>query len=314
MSSENNGEASADNGAENKQAKEAALGLAGAIKGDDNDLLSDLKGRTRLLLKKLDDGDYGGASQLILKLNATRDESLYHEVGKLTRGLHNAIMDFHVDIGLHKDAFVGDQISEMADASSRLNYVITLTEDAANKTMDRVDECAPITLAMAEQAKSLQSEWSRLIKRDMQAEEFRDLYKRIDEFLGETADKSAQLNSCFTDILMAQGYQDLSGQVIKRVIALVQEVEGSLVRLVRVASNVEAVAGFVGSVGLNLTEGAAEVAEPKVAEPKVAEPKKAAAKAELNVKGEGPQVKAKSSDDVVTGQDEVDDLLSSLGF
>jgi chemotaxis protein CheZ len=97
------------------------------------------------------------------------------------------------------------------------------------------------------------------------------------------------LSEKFNSILMAQGFQDLTGQVIKKVIALVQEVEERLVDLVRVASQVEELTGLV-----------------KAVEQQPSEVNK--------IEAEGPQIKPEMRTDVVKGQDDVDDLLSSLGF
>lgn len=122
----------------------------------------------------------------------------------------------------------------------------------------------------------------------MEPSEFRELYKRIDTFLEQTTQSADVLSDKFNSILMAQGFQDLTGQVIKKVMALVQDVEERLVDLVRVASQVEELTGLVRAVD-----------QP---------PEK------NKIEAEGPQIKPEGRADVVKGQDDVDDLLSSLGF
>lgn len=265
-----------------------------------NAMTEDLRERTRELLRKLDEGDIGAANHLIRDLNTARDETLYLEVGRLTRGLHNAIRDFHLDIGLNGHSRVKNEISEIQDAASRLNYVINLTEDAANTTMDMVEAGGPIVQGLAEEASGLREDWAAYRQKTDSAPGQERLYERVDALLDRTVHDASSLHQRLNEILIAQGYQDLSGQVIKRVIALVNDVEQSLVRLVRLASNVEAVAGLSSQRrdGVQASAGTAAPAEPVD---------------DSALRAEGPQMK-NSKNNVVSGQDDVDDLLSSLGF
>lgn len=253
-----------------------------------------LRERTRELLRKLDEGDIGAANHLIRDLNTARDETLYLEVGRLTRGLHNAIRDFHLDIGLGGHSHVKNEISEIQDAASRLNYVINLTENAANTTMDMVEEGGPIVQGLAEEAGRLREDWVAFRQKREPVLGQEGLYERVDALLDRTVHDASSLHQRLNGILIAQGYQDLSGQVIKRVIALVNEVEQSLVRLVRLASSVEAVAGL----SVPRRDGVQSAAEPVD---------------NSALRAEGPQMK-NGKNNVVSGQDDVDELLSSLGF
>ena len=251
-----------------------------------------LRERTRALINSLEVNDMASASELIRQINQVRDETLYQEVGRLTRALHNALRDFHLDIGLQANARVEHELSEMVDARSRLNYVISMTEDAANQTMDKVDEAAPLIQSMVEESRSLQDQWQQfLIGQDSISAAQAELFARIDTYLQQVATDGQGIYNRLTDILMAQGYQDLSGQVIKRVIELVSDVEQSLVRLVKLAASVEIVAG--------------------IQTPVQAQPSKENTQ---NIKAEGPQLNSAANKNVVTGQDDVDELLSSLGF
>lgn len=243
------------------------------------------------LLEKLDEGDINAANSLIKDINDARDETLYSEVGRLTRGLHNAIRDFHLDIGLDGKSKVKNEIDEISESANRLNYVIELTEDAANTTMDMVDASLPVVDGLAGHVNELKADWEMFRQLQNEDSDVEQMYKRVDKMLAGTLEDSSKLHDNLNEILMAQGYQDLSGQVIKRVIALVNDVENSLVRLVTLASNVEAVAGLNASQK-EIASGEAENA---------------------NISAEGPQMK-NSKNDVVSGQDDVDALLSSLGF
>lgn len=256
-----------------------------------NELLDELKDRARALVEQLEQGNFPAAAEVIRYINEARDRSIYREVGKLTRGLHEAIVNFEIETGA--SGLDHDSMSKMTNAQERLDYVINLTQKSADKTMDKVEEGIPIAERIGTRASALRADWQRLIRRDMNPDEFRDLYHRMDEFLGETVHDSGELSANFNSILLAQDFQDLSGQVIKKVITLVQEVEMRLVDLMRVAGQVEHLTGILSS-------------------PEVERPKPAAGKADIVA--EGPQINAKERADVVSGQDDVDDLLSSLGF
>jgi len=252
----------------------------------------DLKTRAQALIQKLEEGDSSNIHTAIEDLNAARDRNIYVEVGKLTRGLHEAIVNFDIDpsSSVEDGEEDGEQTSQMTNAQDRLDYVINLTQTSADKTMDMVEEGIPIAGEIHDRAQALKVDWGRLQRREMAPEEFRDLYRRMDEFLEFSGNSSSLLSEKLNTILLAQDFQDLTGQVIKKVISLVQEVEESLVELMRVAGQVEELTGMVRNTD-----------EPK-------SPTKVA-----SIEAEGPQVKT-DSPDVVTGQDDVDDLLSSLGF
>jgi chemotaxis protein CheZ len=254
--------------------------------------VAELKECAKLLMEKLQDNQFEEASILIQTMTQSRDNHIFQTVGRLTRGLHNAIVNFHVDADLSKrPPQIAD--SDIHDASSRLNYVIELTQKAAEKTMDMVDEAAPIAANLGQEASMLRADWARLKRREMSAEEFRELYDRMDGFLGQMEVGTERLNKSLQDILLEQGFQDLTGQVLKRVIGLINEVESDLVQLVVMASQVEEITGLARP-----EDDVHEMEE-------LMEKRKHEA--------EGPQIN-KTRDNVVSGQDEVDDLLSSLGF
>lgn len=252
------------------------------------ELLDELKQRAQTLVQKLEDGDFPAAAEMIRYINEARDHSIYREVGKLTRGLHDAIVNFEIDAS--KAGAESDNFSKIANAQERLDYVINLTQKSADKTMDMVEQGIPLAEQLGSEARILHADWQRLSRRDMKPDEFRELYRRIDLFLGQAVENSGALSEKFNSILLAQDFQDLSGQVIKKVITLVQDVELRLVDLMRVAGQVEQLTGiFRGAADADVAKGADVVAE-------------------------GPQIKADQRADVVSGQDDVDDLLSSLGF
>jgi len=241
------------------------------------------------VILKMESGDHSGALLAVEDLNRARDHALYHEIGKLTRHLHDAIVNFEIETHSGNVAPDGKPVSRIHDASDRLQFVISTTENAANKTMDMVEETIPISDELGQKAKALRNDWKRLLNREMTVGEFRELYKQIDTFLEFTESKATNINSNLTSILIAQDFQDITGQVLKKVITLVHEVEDNLVGLVKMASSLQ---GFT-TEKLN------------------AEPEEIKAHKEYL---EGPIVNADERQDVVSNQDEVDDLLSSLGF
>lgn len=263
------------------------------VKADaSDDVWGSLKERASNLMASLEERDYVSANNVIQDLNELRDNTLYREVGKLTRGLHDAIVNFDLEPGKISGTDSAEGESQMANAKDRLDYVINLTQTSADKTMDMVEEGIPIASAQAEIAKQLQLDWARLLRREMQVDEFKDLAERVGGFLAQSIDGNALISQKLNEILLAQDFQDLTGQVITKVIALVQDVEDRLVELMRVAGQIEELTGIV---------------------------KDPAAKPKTNKQGldsapEGPQIHADKREDVVSGQDDVDDLLSSLGF
>ncbi len=258
----------------------------------DESAIEQLRECAALLTEKLHRNEYEEASVLINSLKENRDKHIFQSVGKLTRGLHNAIVNFNVDANKKVDKkSIAEGETDLNDASSRLEYVINITQNAADKTMDMVEECAPISLELGQEAASLKQQWARLRNREMSADEFRELYQRLDVFFEQLDVSTNKLSENLQNIILEQGFQDLTGQVLKKVIGLVTEVETNLVSLVRIAGQVEEVVGIDG-------ESANEKIENNG----------------LDIRGEGPQHKAHQRDDVVASQDDVDDLLSSLGF
>ena len=253
------------------------------------DLESSLKTNARELVDSLEKGNFGNAVQLINELNKVRDRGLYHEVGKLTRELHNAIVNFQLDPRMPH----AQELSQIADATERLNYVVTMTEKAANRTMDLVEQSAPLVNDLSDEAQSLNVEWGRFMRREIGADGFRELAKRVELFLARSERDGVKLSGHLNDILLAQDYQDLTGQVIKRVTQLVTEVESNLLKLMLMASQVDRFAGIRH-----------DHEELRSEQEKSKEPSR----------GEGPQIHADKRDDVASNQDDVDDLLSSLGF
>jgi chemotaxis protein CheZ len=148
--------------------------------------------------------------------------------------------------------------------------------------MTAVEESMPICESLEERATALKAEWGRFTQRKMSPDEFRDLSRRLGDFLDGVNKDAPTLRANLQEVLMAQDFQDLTGQIIHRVVQLVDEVESNLVDLVRISGQ-----GLVA-------ERPEEKKEDRIA-------------------ASGPPVPGVDTG-TVAGQDEVDDLLSSLGF
>lgn len=249
-----------------------------ASKPDGNAVLD----QARKLVSELEAGNIDAASNLIDELGRAREQNLFRELGKMTRQLHDALNGFTVD-----SRMVSLAESDIPDAKARLSHVITMTEESANRTLTAVEGTLPIAEQLQEQADTLHEKWGRFCNKGMRVEEFRDMSKEINDFLAITKGQAGQIHSNLSEVMMAQDFQDLTGQIIRRVITLVQEVEDNLVELVRLS-------------------GAARI-EQQAQE-------NAVERDEDLMRGVGPQVPGVNASGAVSSQDEVDDLLSSLGF
>jgi chemotaxis protein CheZ len=244
-------------------------------------------GQARALVAELESGNSAAAEQLIDELGRVREQNLFRELGKMTRQLHDALNSFAVD-----SRIVAMAECEIPDAKARLNHVISMTEDSANRTLAAVENTLPIAQQLQERADTLHEKWSRFRNKDMNVVEFRDMSLQIDEFLLATRSQAGAMHTNLSEVMMAQGFQDLTGQIIRRVITLVQEVEDNMVELIRLSGGVRQEQKLLHEEPASAPEAAQNV-----------------------MRGVGPQVPGVGDGSAtVSGQDEVDDLLSSLGF
>jgi chemotaxis protein CheZ len=239
--------------------------------------------RARQLVKKIESGDREDVFKLVSEISSLRDYDLFQNVGKLTRNLHDTVLN----IGL-QSPIGAIAANEFPDARERLNYVIQLTEESANTTLTVVEESIPIVQESGESATELLNRWQSLCKRELPFDEFKPLSDDIQAFLRKTQETSDGLQSELTKVLMAQGYQDLTGQLIKKVITLVDDVEERLIDLVAVAGG--------------LAEQNGDQPSTKTSKMK-----------ESRERGEGPALPSQT-EGRAHSQDEVDDVLASLGF
>jgi len=201
-------------------------------------------------------------------------DAVYQKIGQMTRRVHNALSELGYDQALHDAAEV------MPDARQRLNYIAQMTEQAASKVLNATDIAKPMQDRIERGAGDLAAQWDKLFANQLSPDEFKALAQNTRAFLGAAVEDSRATNAQLTEIMMAQDFQDLTGQVIKRVVEMAQMVESQLLNV--------------------LIETAPEDKKP------------------VRSKDEGlmngPVVSSEGRDDVVTSQEQVDDLLESLGF
>jgi chemotaxis protein CheZ len=193
-------------------------------------------------------------------------------VGQLTRMLHDAMSELGYDRLLEKTA------SAMPDTRDRLDYVVKMTEQAAVRALNAIESAQPIQDRMGSESERLSEHWQKLFDKQLSLEEFKVLVASTREFLADVPTQTRATNAQLMEIMMAQDFQDLTGQVIKKITALAHSMEQQLVLLL-----------------VDLVP---------------AELRKDIDSGLLN----GPVVNAAHGASVVTNQDQVDDLLATLGF
>ncbi|OBU38281.1 protein phosphatase CheZ [Photobacterium phosphoreum] len=230
------------------------------------------------LVVLLEQGQQQQANTLMQTLVEEHHAPMYEEVGKMTRQLHDSLVSFRQDSRWNDLAK-----TDIPDARDSLSYVIDKTEAAANRTMDAVEITLPIAEQLQQTLLSLHPQWQRLMAGQIALTEFKQLCHDINALLLQVDQDSSLLREHLTDILMAQDFQDLTGQVICRVITLVHEVEQRMLDILQ-AFGIEQ-APLFSSETLPST-----------------------------ITAEGPIINPQQRKDAVSSQDDVDDLLSSLGF
>jgi chemotaxis protein CheZ len=169
--------------------------------------------------------DNQGFAAALEGFNSLQGFTVMHGVRKVTVDLQTALEKFRCDSRLLDLAE-----REVPDARHRLAHVLKLTDDAAHHTMDLVDQSCPLVDAIAHEAERLQV----LVKRPLGADE--GLRVDLERFLTQSLLSMKTVRARLADVLLAQGYQDLSGQIIRSVMKLVDELELALGNLVRIGN------------------------------------------------------------------------------
>lgn len=195
----------------------------------------------------------------------TVSPEVFQQLGSITRVLHDTMQQLGVMPKLQTAT------DGLPDARSRLTYIATKTAEAANKVLNSVDQAkaehAHISAATNEMAKAIMADPVKAVASGA-----------VFNFVKEVEKSTAHIDQHLTDIMMAQDFHDLTGQVVAKVVTLANDLEDSLVKLL------------------------VQVVPPEQRE-----------KVDPNIL-QGPVVNPEGRTDVVANQGEVDDLLASLGF
>nr|WP_297457415.1 protein phosphatase CheZ [uncultured Halomonas sp.] len=212
---------------------------------------------------------------------AHHGEDLIQRIGHLTRTLRENMRELGLDKEIEKAA------EAIPDARDRLNYVASMTEQAAERALNAIDRAQPIQDQLEAQANALDKRWDEWFAEPKELDEAKALVKETRAYLGDVPTQVQATNAELLEIMMAQDFQDLTGQVIKRMMDVIKQIENELVQVL--LDNVPD------------SEDRQELKRAMESEKKES--------SLLN----GPQIKPDGAD-VVSNQDQVDDLLDSLGF
>jgi len=202
-----------------------------------------------------------------------KQEAVFNRIGHMARALHDTLGQLGYDKVLEKTMAV------LPDAKDRLAYVANLTEQAACRVLNATDIAGPLVDDIESSSRALGERWDKVFANQASTEEFKLLAAETRAFLkDQLPQKSQATHAQLTEIMMAQDFQDLTGQVIKKIVSLAQELEsglmGLLIEVLPETKRTEEVASLMN----------------------------------------GPVVNAEGRTDVVVNQEQVDDLLDSLGF
>lgn len=200
---------------------------------------------------------------------------MFQKLGAITRQLHDALHELG-----YAPALKG-AVEELPDARSRLEYIARLTGEAAEKVLNRVDEAKAEQDAVREHSR-------QLVETIRGVPGLKWAMPELVEWSEKIQQSTERTDTHLTEIMMAQDFHDLTGQVIKKVVALAATIEGQLLQLL-----LEAAPHALHADGDGRSRSPAPGPREELA---------------------GPVVNPEGRTDVVTSQQDVDDLLSSLGF
>ena len=200
-------------------------------------------------------------------------DKVFQQVGQMARQLHDTLGN------LGFDDLLKNTVAALPDAKDRLAYIANLTEQAACKVLNATDIANPLQDELEAGSALLAAKWDKLYANEISVDEFRLLAAETRAFLKNAVpQRTVATKEQLLEIMMAQDFQDLTGQVIKKVVAVAQDLESQLMCVL-----IETMPGEKRTESVNSL---------------------------LN----GPVISTAGRSDVVGSQQQVDDLLESLGF
>lgn len=207
---------------------------------------------------------------------------LIDRIGHLTRALHDSMRELGLDREVEKAA------EAIPDAQDRLNYIATMTEQAAETALSSIEVAQPLQDAMETRANGLDERWQTWFEAPMDLGDARELVRDTRDYLQWVPAQTQATHAQLRDIMMAQDFQDLTGQVIKKLVVVIRQIEQQLI---------DALLEHLPADRVRACE-------------KERKGQTGKHDALLN----GPQIKPQGDTEIVTDQSQVDDLLDSLGF
>ncbi|WP_431025839.1 protein phosphatase CheZ [Halomonas sp. H5] len=214
-------------------------------------------------------------------------DELIQRIGSLTRMLRDSMRELGLDKEIEKAA------EAIPDARDRLNYVANMTEQAAERALNAIDRAQPLQDQLGSEAEALDKRWAEWFEHPMELDQAKALVRETRHYLGAVPEVTQATNKELLEIMMAQDFQDLTGQVIKKMMDVIREIEHQLVQV--------------------LLDTVPDGEEREAMQRRAAGQWEADAKKREESLLNGPQIKPEGTD-IVTSQDQVDDLLDELGF
>ena len=209
-------------------------------------------------------------------------EELIDRIGHLTRALNESMRELGLDREVEKAA------DAIPDARDRLNYIATMTEQAAETALSSIEVAQPLQSEIENRAVKLDERWQSWFESPIELADARELVRDTRSYLQWVPEQTQATSAQLHDIMMAQDFQDLTGQVIKKLVVMIRQMEQQLIQALLEYLPEERVRGYES------------------------ERKTRAAGDDSLVNG--PQIGTGDDADIVTNQAQVDDLLDSLGF
>ena len=155
----------------------------------------------------------------------TANAPMFDRLGHIVRQLHDSLRELGYDRSL------SDIATEVTDATDRLEYIATLTEQAANKVLNSIDEAMPVQDTLIAGARDVDARWVQLFDGKLGVDEFKLLARDSRAFAANAIQTGEAEKARLMQIMMAQDFQDITGQIIKKVVAITQKLERELAQL-----------------------------------------------------------------------------------
>lgn len=154
-------------------------------------------------------------------------QEVFQQLGQMARTLHKTLQDVGGDSELAR------AVDSIPDARERLAYVLTMTEQAVSRVLNAVDAMTPALEQRQSEAQALLAQWDQVASQRRDSVAYRAAMQRTRDFLQQSTLDGEAHKARLMEIVMAQEFQDLTGQVIKRVVEVAEKMEVELLMLLQ---------------------------------------------------------------------------------